>query len=477
MAEELTGEVVDVVVIGGGPAGSTTASFLTKKGHDVVVLEKAAFPRHHVGESMLPFCYHIFKELGVLEEMETRFVRKPGVRFIDIDGTVDTAWCFNRHITDASNLSFQVIRSEFDDLLLQRSQTLGATVHQQTRVVDVEVGEGEDDLSVVVARTADDTELRIQTRFVVDATGRETFLSNRLGTKTAHKELERTALSCTNWRGAKFKDTLEQGLIQIVYLGGEKQGWIWCIPLGNDRLSVGVVVNTAYYRAARSRLLAEGHADWKHALYLEEIQKAPFTRDILENATMHADLQVDGDYSYVCHQKWGTNFALVGDASAFIDPIFSTGVYMAMSSGRIAADAIDVRLRKGADDGALAFTESYGTIVGAYNLIDKLIRLFYTPESINFAQLASADNAFGDFDHYRNAMSVYHFLIAGDFFERPGYYDGFVENLRDPKLFNRYKKTVLDRPTLNTTTCDVPHDVAFHPGLALHEPRRTQQQI
>ena len=314
-------------------------------------------------------------------------------------------------------------------------------------------------------------------RFVVDATGRDTFLSNRLGTKTAHKELERTAISCTNWKGALFKDTLEEGLIQIVYLGGEKQGWIWCIPLGNDRLSVGVVMNTAYYRRQRARLLAEGAEDWRRALYLQELQTAPFTREILAAAEMVSGLNVNGDYSYVCHKKWDRNFALVGDASAFIDPIFSTGVFMAMKSSRIASDAIDVRLREGVDEGERAFKEAYESITGAYDLIDKLIRLFYTPESINFAQLATAGKAFEDFDHYRNAMSTYHFMIAGDFFDRPSYYDDFVETLRDDRMFGRYKKTILDRPTLNTTSCDVPHDVAFHDGLAKHEPRRAREGI
>ncbi len=461
----------DVVVIGGGPAGSTSASLLAMKGHSVTVLERAKFPRQHVGESMLPFCYQIFEELGVLDTMKERFVRKPGVRFIDTDGSANTAWCFNRHIADESNLSFQVIRSEFDDILLRHSASLGVVVHDETRVTDTIVG-AEDDRSIVIAHDAQGNELRFSTRFVIDASGRDTFLSNRLGTKTAHDELDRTALSCTYWKGAKFKDTLEQGLIQIVYLGGAKQGWIWCIPLGNDRLSVGVVLNSSYYRAARSRLLSAGHQDWRLALYLEEIQNAPFTRDVLEHATMEANLAIDGDYSYVCHQKYGDNFALVGDASAFIDPIFSTGVFMAMSSAKIAAEAVDVRLSKGVVDGREAFRDAYRSIVSAYNLIDKLIRLFYTPEAINFAQLSGAQDAFGDFQHYRNAMSVYHFLIAGDFFEKAEYYSTFVDSLRDEKVFRRYKKTVLDRPTLNTLSCDVPTEIAFHPGLALHEPRR-----
>jgi flavin-dependent dehydrogenase len=464
----------DVLVIGGGPAGSTMASFLAKKGHSVVVLERAHFPREHVGESMLPFCYHVFEELGVLDQMKERFVRKPGVRFIDVDGSTNTAWCFNRHITDESNLSFQVIRSEFDDVLLRHSESLGVTVHEGTRVVDVDLGE---ERSIVTARADDGTTTTYAPRFVVDASGRDTFLSNRMGTKTAHKELERTALSCTKWTGADFKDTLEQGLIQIVYLGGDKQGWIWCIPLGTDRLSVGVVMNTAYYLESRARLRAAGVEEWKRALYLEEIEAAPFTRDILADAEMAGPLQVNGDYSYVCHQKWGSNFALVGDASAFIDPIFSTGVYMAMKSAAIASAAVDVRLRQGEEAAAVAFKEAYEAVVGAYQLIDKLIRLFYTPEAVNFAQLSTAGKAFEDFDHYRNAMSVYHFLISGDYFERPAHYDAFIETLRNQKTFNRYKKTVLDRPTLNTLTCDVPPDVAFHDGLKRHEPRRERDGI
>ena len=464
----------DVLVVGGGPAGSTMASFLAKKGHSVTLLEREHFPRDHVGESMLPFCYHIFEELGVLETMKERFVRKPGVRFIDVDGTTNTAWCFNRHIEGPSNLSFQVIRSEFDDVLLRHSQSLGVNVIEGARVVDADLG---DERSVITANLDDGSTQTYGARFVVDASGRETFMSNRLKTKTAHKELERTAISCTNWKGAKFKDTLDEGLIQIVYLGGEKQGWIWCIPLGTDRVSVGVVMNTAYYRAQRARLRAEGVDDWRRALYLEEVAAAPFTRDILENAAMHAPLQVNGDYSYVCHQKWGANFALVGDASAFIDPIFSTGVFMAMKSARICSDAVDLRLREGAEASQVAFKDAYESIVGAYDLIDKLIRLFYTPNAINFAQLATADKAFEDFDHYRNAMSVYHFLIAGDFFDRPDFYDEFVESLREDRMFRRFKKTVLDRPTLNTLSCDVPRDVAFHDGLKLHEPRREREGI
>ena len=464
----------DVVVIGGGPAGSTMASFLAMKGHDVTVLERERFPREHVGESMLPFCYHVFKQLGILDQMEERFVRKPGVRFIDVDGKANTAWCFSHHITGESALSFQVIRSEFDQVLLDHSVSLGATVHQETRVTNVDFGD--DDVTVTAVGSAGEQQ-RHTARFVVDASGRDTYLANRLRTKTAHKELERTALSCSYWKGVVFKDTLEQGLIQIVYLGGEKQGWIWMIPLGTDRVSVGVVVNTSYFRAQRAIFKDQGIDDWHRALYLQELQAAPFTKDTLTNAHMERNMMVNGDYSYICHEKWGDRFALVGDASAFIDPIFSTGVFMAMNSSRIASEAVHIRLTQGSDAAGPAFEEAYDSIVGAYDLIDKLIRLFYTPEAINFAQLGAAGEAFEDFDHYKDAMAVYHFLIAGDFYERSTTYSEFVETLRDPGMFDKYKHFVLERPTLNAPSCEVPPNVAFHDGLKKHEPRRERDRI
>ncbi|CAN5407836.1 MAG: NAD(P)/FAD-dependent oxidoreductase [Acidimicrobiia bacterium] len=464
----------DVVVIGGGPAGSTISSFLAMKGHDVTVLERDRFPREHVGESMLPFCFNVFKALGILEDMKQRWVRKPGVRFIDVDGITNTAWCFHHHIKGEGSLSFQVIRSEFDDVLLEHSASLGATVHQETKVTNVDL---DDEGATVFAAAPDGEQLAIRARFVIDASGRETFMSNRLGTKVAHKELERTALSCSYWKGAKFVGTLEEGLIQIVYLGGEKQGWIWCIPLGTDRLSVGVVVNSSYYRSQRKELLAEGHEDWKMALYLKEIEAAPFTKEILDGATMERVLAVNGDYSYLCKQKWGDRFALVGDASAFIDPIFSSGVFMAMRSAQILSEVVHQRLTEGIEASEPAFVDAYDRIVSAYDVIDRLIRLFYTPEAINFAQLGSASEAFPDFEHYQNAIAVYHFLIGGDFFEVANKYRSFIDTLRDERMFAGFKNLVIDRPTLSATSCELGPAVAFHEALRRHEERRALEPV
>lgn len=471
-------ESSDVVVIGGGPAGSTTASFLARRGYTVTVLERAKFPREHVGESMLPFCYWIFKELGVLEEMSRRFVRKPGVRFLDVDGQTATTWCFNRKIFDPSALSFQVLRADFDDFLLRHSREEGATVHEETRVDEVVVGDGPDD-GVTVRATGPDGQRTVDARFVVDASGRDTFLANRMKNKVAHKELERTALSSSYWAGAKYEGGLEQGMIQIVYIGGEKQGWIWVIPLSTDRLSVGVVMNTSYFRAQRQELKAKGVDEWQQALYRQELDASPFTRHILDGATQVRPLAYNGDYSYAVTRKWGDNWALVGDASAFIDPIFSSGVYMAMQSARLLVDAVDVRLSDGPEKGAEKMTEVYERIVGAYTLVDKLIRLFYTPESLNFAQLGSAEGAFTEHQHYENALATYHYLIAGDFFEQHTRYSEFVDTLKDPTLFRRYKKYVIDRPSFAAPTadCEVPADQIFAATLAEHDRRRAELDI
>lgn len=125
---------------------------------------------------------------------------------------------------------------------------------------------------------------------------------------------------------------LDEGLIQIVYLGGEKQGWIWVIPLGTDRISIGAVMNTAYYRDQRGTLKGQGIEDWQTALYLQEIMTSSFVRQTTASATRTWPVRVEGDYSYTVGSKWGGNFALVGDASAFIDPTGSAAVLAACTA-------------------------------------------------------------------------------------------------------------------------------------------------
>jgi 2-polyprenyl-6-methoxyphenol hydroxylase-like FAD-dependent oxidoreductase len=217
-------ELQDVVIIGGGPAGATTATFLSKFGHKVTVFEKEKFPRDHVGESLLPWCYKLFQEIGTLDLMKATFVRKPGVRFIDSDGTHMTTWCFSKVIPDESFLSFQVARTEFDKLQLENSRRHGATVFEETKVDRVDLDGPEGQVAVHVTGPGGDSRT-VKARFLVDCSGRNTFLAGRMGIRKKFDELDRTAL-WTHYSGAPLAGGLEEGMSLIVYLGGEKKGWL-----------------------------------------------------------------------------------------------------------------------------------------------------------------------------------------------------------------------------------------------------------
>ena len=439
----------DVVVIGGGPAGSTAASLLARKGYAVTVFEKERFPRDHVGESLLPFCYGLFQELGVLEELERRFVRKPGVRFIDTDGRTSTTWCFARVIEGPSRLSFHVIRSEFDQLLLENARRHGAEVREEHRVLGADLEAPGGGAAVKVAGP-NGAERVVHARFVVDASGRDTLLASRLRVKDPYPGLDRAALSC-HWSGSARSAGIDEGLLQIVYLGGDKQGWMWAIPVGPDRVSVGVVLDHAYVRACKRRLVAAGSADWERDLYLQEIASAPFVADLLAPARMVMPVMFNGDYSYHVRVRCGPTFAMVGDAAAFIDPIFATGVYLSMSSARLVADAIDRRLTDGEAPGMAALRDAFARIESAYGVVDRAIQMFYNPVAINFAQVGTVASEI--YRRTENALAVGHFLLAGDFFEQPERYDRFLQMLTDPYLLSVYRASVIGRPELADTSC------------------------
>lgn len=430
----------DVIVIGGGPAGSTSAALLARYGHRVLLLEKEIFPREHVGESLLPFCYSLFEELGVLEEMGKRFVRKPGVRFIDKDGYTSTTWCFSHVIDDESHMSFQVLRSEFDHILLNNAGRLGATIQEGFRVKQVDVTS---DPNRVMVEGVDEAgnEAHYRGRFLIDASGRDALVASKNGWRTPRAELDRTAI-WSHWTGVTLKGGLEEGLSLIVYIGEEKKGWIWIFPLGEDRITAGVVMQNSYMRSERYNLQEGGSQDWLYDLLMKELNISPLARELLADAEMALPTMVNGDYSYEVHNHYGSNYALVGDARGFIDPIFSSGVFLSMKSAFLAAPGVHQQLSRESDEVAPELVEAYEQITGGYNIVHRMIRLFYDPHTITWAE-AGADGEIHK--RHESSLAAGHYLLSGSFFEEQEKFNRFFDILEDPKRFKQYSTLVTDR--------------------------------
>lgn len=428
----------DVIIIGGGPSGSTAATTLTQKGVDCVVFEKEHFPRPHVGESLLPFCYHLLEDLGVLEEVRANSFPKPGARFLNSTGDQYSNYCFTHYIDGPSAISAHVDRATYDKILLDNSKRTGATVMEGTRVKKVTFT----DDGVVVDVHQEGEDRTYEADFLLDASGQHSFLGRRTKKKEKMENLDRTAMSA-HWKGGKLLGGLAEGIQQIIHLGGDKQGWIWAIPLTDGRLSLGVVLNSAYFREQKERF--GNDPNWYAELYKEELMQSPFVQQLIGEAELGGPVNLNGDYSYKVTEKYGDRFALVGDAGTFIDPIFATGVYLAMKSSLLVAGTLGDHFGKPELHDKLE--ETYGKIAGAYRLIERLIRNYYNPTTLNFHEF---DHQYEKTD---SAIALMHHILAGDFFDKYDHYDGFLTKLENTKTFERYKNLVYDRIELEQMTC------------------------
>jgi len=231
-------------------------TWLARFGHKVLLLEREKFPREHVGESLLPFCHSLLEDLGVIDQLRKNFVRKPGVRFIDRDGNISTTWCFHHVIKDETYLSFQVIRGEFDHILLKNAAKNGVDVREEATVVEANVTDSPDKVRVVVA-DKDGTKTTHHARFLVDASGREAFVGAKNGWRKPREELDRTAI-WSHWGDVELAGGLEQGLSIIIYMGLEQKGWIWVFPLGEHRITAGFVAQNSYIRDQQRKLKESG---------------------------------------------------------------------------------------------------------------------------------------------------------------------------------------------------------------------------
>ena len=319
----------DVIVIGGGPAGSTAATLLARKGFSVLLLERDRFPRFQIGESLLPYNNDLFARLGVTDKLETGdFFPKYGAQFVTGDGKIEYTFRFDRTLPPQYHSSFQVKRAEFDEMLLRNASSTGVDVREQTAVKSVDLS----DPSRAVVDTS--TGERHEARFVLDASGHGAVLGNRIGEKSDVESLKKVAIFA-HYRGVPRPEGRSAGNTVIVVL---QNAWFWMIPVDKELMSVGLVVDKDHVRNCGLE---------PSELLDQTIRATPWVAERMRNAERVTDVYARRDFSYRMKRIVGENYALIGDAAGFLDPIFSTGVFIAMKSADIAATAVDARLRKG----------------------------------------------------------------------------------------------------------------------------------
>lgn len=322
----------DVLIIGGGPAGSTLATLLARRGRDVHVLEKEHHPRFHIGESLLPANVRLFDELGVRAQVEAIGMPKWGVEFVSPHHEHRSFVEFQDALDKSQPYAWQVRRSELDDLLFRNATASGARTHEGHRARDVRFdAEG----ALVEVERDDGSRDTWRCRYVVDATGRDTLLANKFKSKQKHPDHNSSALY-GHFRGARRLEGKLEGNITIFWFA---HGWFWFIPLADGTTSVGAVV-WPYYLKSRKKPLPE--------FFRDTIAMCPQLAERLQGATL-VDEQVHatGNYSYLADHCVGDRYAMLGDAYAFVDPVFSSGVYLAMSSAFSALPLVEATLQKG----------------------------------------------------------------------------------------------------------------------------------
>jgi flavin-dependent dehydrogenase len=386
-------ETVDVVVIGGGPAGATTSTLIAQKGYNVRLFEREKFPRFHIGESLIPETYWVLERLKMLEKMkQSCFVHKHSVQFVNAQGKQSAPFYFYDNKPHECSQTWQVVRGEFDLMMLNNAREQGVDVREETRVLEV-LMDGQRAVGVRI-QNKDGSTQEVRAKVVVDASGQSTMLQNKFKLRVWDPVLNKGAV-WTYWENA-YRDTGKDEGATIVIQTPNKKGWWWYIPLHNNVVSVGVVAPFDY--------LFKGRGSHER-IYNEERDATPDIIRRTENATRKTGYFATKDYSYRSREVAGDGWALVGDAFGFLDPLYSSGVLLALKSGQLAADAICE---------GLAANDVSGARIGAWGPafnqgVDRMRRLvceYY--DGFNFGKFIR------EFPDLKNTVTD---LLIGDLFD------------------------------------------------------------
>ena len=353
----------DVIVIGGGPAGATASAVLASKGRNVVVLEKDKFPRYHVGESLLPYCYFPLDRLGLIPKMKaSHFPKKYSVQFVSMEGKLSVPFYFFQHWDhDAAN-TWQVLRSEFDQMLLDNSREKGAQVIEEITARELIRKDGA--VVGVKAMTKSGEAHEFHAPMTIDATGRDMFAISRNNWQVRDPYLNKIAV-WTYYKDAMRDPGLDEGATTVAFV--PDKGWFWYIPLPNGMVSVGVVAEKDYlYRDSRD--LA--------TIFQREVDGQPWIKYHVEAGQQTGQYYVTGEFSYRSRHCSANGLVLTGDAFGFLDPVFSSGVFLALRGGELVADTVDAALTEG-DFSAGRFAEYGESLNKGIEAMRKLVYCFY----------------------------------------------------------------------------------------------------
>lgn len=328
---------IPVVVIGGGPSGSTAATLIAKGGVPVQLFEREHFPRFHIGESLIPETYWVLERLDMLPKMKgSHFVKKHSVQFVNEHGRLSEPFYFWDNKPHECSQTWQVRRSQFDQMMLENAREHGVRVHEGARILEV-LWDGDRARGVVV-QDEDGSTQEVTADVIVDASGQSSMIMSRLNLRVWDPILKKAAV-WTYWKGAYRDSGRDEGATMVLQTQG-KNGWFWYIPLHDDILSVGIVSSYDYLFKNRDNYDYE-------TIYNAEVARCPEVARRISSAVRVSEFFAQKEYSYRSKQAAGNGWVLVGDAFGFLDPLYSSGVLLALKSGQMAADAVVEGLAKG----------------------------------------------------------------------------------------------------------------------------------